>query len=94
MKKEEWKNKVLNSLEGIQRAKPSKEVYLAIENEIYTIKRISTIQLRWAVAAASLILVMNLFVFNLEENSPSSSEASLDNSNEYELLSNFTLYEL
>ncbi len=94
MKKEEWKNKVLNSLEGIQKVEVRQEVFEAIENELYAVRRIPIIQLKWAVAAASFLLAVNLLTLNLQSNEVDSSETIDNSSSESQLLTNYTLYEL
>ncbi len=95
--KEKWVNKVMGSMEGIQRAKPAPDLFAKIEREIASPegKIISMSQFRVAAAAAILLLAMNIFLLNQyakSDTSDTSEWVSEVDSNE-QLISNYNLYE-
>ncbi len=91
-KKLQWADEVLESLNGIQRAKPSNELFDKImlelpknkQNQIIPLKR-----LRWIAAAACLVVGLNVVVFS----SKISTKQITENTENYHLINDYSLYE-
>lgn len=88
MKKEDWKDEILRSLEGIQRAEPSPEILDKIRaktNNVATNTAIQIVRRPYiALAAACLLLLLmaNIRALNQGRNIPSTSSAyQVDNAN-------------
>lgn len=97
MKKEQWKDKVMGSLEGIQRAKPSPDLFDKIISEIDTHepKSIPKMNLAIIILGILLLLLLNLFAINQYRTNitPTDSE-NIENENvQYAFISDFKLYE-
>ena len=96
--KEKWIEDVFQSMKGSQRAKPRRELLANIENRIrFSEAKIVTIrQSRYGVAAAVLILVLNLFALHqfTQNNELRDNEmfVSTQNINE-SIISNYKIYE-
>lgn len=96
--KDKWIDEVLDSMKGSQRAKPSPELFAKIENQLAPpeIKIIPMRQWSYAVAAAVLVLVLNVFTVRqfTQNNELNAGEmvVSADDSGE-SLISNYKIYE-
>lgn len=68
-KKERWKDDVLNSLDDVQRAIPDEillsQIMARLPENTLTMN-LSRWQLRWVAVAACVLVVANIYVFNLE----------------------------
>lgn len=91
--KEQWADEVLQSLDGIQKAKPNPELFAKITNKLYAEKQSKIIplkQLGWVAAAACLLLALNIYTFDLriksEENTIDETVA------ENKIIHEFALY--
>ncbi len=97
MDKEDWKDHVLNSLEGIQKAIPREGLLVDIEQQINAAKTAIIPMHQWRLAAAAaLILVAANFwtVQHLVANSrPDSKEIVISKVGESTLISNYKLYD-
>ncbi len=60
--KKAWIDAALNSTQGMQRAKPSDELWLKIQARTFSakVKMIPVSQLRFIAAAAAILLVLNV----------------------------------
>jgi len=93
-KKGKWVDEVLQSLDGIQRAEPANDLFDKImaklpekkQSVIIPIKR-----LRWLVAAACLVIGLNIYVLSIGIRS--SQKENTSESQSIELLTDFSLYE-
>lgn len=92
--KEQWANEVLQSLEGIQRAEPSADLFAKISQKLpkeKVINRIPLKHLSWAAAAACIVIAVNVFVF---KSSIQTEHLTVDNYKlENKLLTNYSIYE-
>lgn len=95
--KDKWIEDVLDSMKGSQRAKPSPELYAKIERQINApeAKIVPMPQWSYAVAAAVLVLVLNVFAIrqftqNNELNVSEIVVSSDDTSSS--LISNYKIY--
>jgi len=95
--KEEWIDETLGSLEGIKRAKPPVDLFDKIEIQIKQgkTKTIYFTQWRPAIAAAVLLLVLNVFAARLytQKSSSVETEMGLEIAYETQLISDFKLYD-
>jgi hypothetical protein len=95
--KEKWVEETLGSLEGFKRAIPAADLFARIESKVNeTSTRVVTIsQWRPAVAAALLLLVLNIFAIRLYTQAASSVDRALSVNDVYEtqLISDFKLYD-
>lgn len=69
--KEQWANQVLNSLDGIQRAKPDDALLSQIMDKLPATELTVTVsrwQLCWTAVAACLLIVINFYVFTADNN--------------------------
>ncbi len=84
MNKENWEEEILNSLHGLQRAKPDPKLYAQIRDRIFDGRRVlpRTYVLMTA-ACLALLLFANLQVLQRPQKQSSSqvSSYSLDNTN-------------
>ena len=85
IEKETWKNQIMESLRGMQRAEPNPYLFTRIESRLQYTKLVTPTQLRWAGIALAIILVLNITAI---VQTKSTSEASTV---EYSL-SNFSTY--
>lgn len=76
MEKEKWKDDVLNSLQGLQRAEPNAFLFTRIEAKLEQTTGLSKLQVRLAGAAMVLLLAVNLWVVSSKENTASQSNAN------------------
>ena len=88
MNEENWINNAIQSMDGISKASPSEDLYYKIEQSIF--QKIPKKRIRFAIAAAFLLLCINVFsLFSLENNSTEQSynlESSI-------LINDYNLYE-
>lgn len=91
-KKEQWANEVLQSLEGIQRAKPNANLFAEITAKLpkKTVKIIPLKRLRWAAVAACVIIAANIYVFSSGINQTQQNITT--NAEEYGLVTDYALY--
>lgn len=87
MEKEQWKEEVIRSLEGIRRAEPSPFLKTRIEAAIAnTYRRATPLQLRLAAVVTALLLIVNgYFLFSNRQpqgNPPSGYQL---NSHQYQI---------
>ncbi|MFT5617159.1 MAG: hypothetical protein ACI85I_000375 [Arenicella sp.] len=93
---ENWKDEVLNSLDGMQRAKPKADLFAKIEAQVYDseLKIVPKSQFRLAVAATITLLIVN---FSLAMNYTKSNGTNANSTNQEmtsdKLISNYNLYE-
>ncbi len=93
--KEQWMDEVFNSLEGMQRAQPDEKLFENIEKHLFApeTKVIPLYWIRTAVAAAVVVLSINLYgVYEYTQRSSSQVEQSNTDSS-YPLISSYNLYE-
>ncbi|MBK8504626.1 MAG: hypothetical protein IPL46_21905 [Saprospiraceae bacterium] len=94
---EDWIDDIFNSLSGSQRAKPAADLFAKIEAQINQPepKIISTLKWQPAIAAAILLLILNVFALRsyTQSGMPSDLELSMENDYETSLISNFQLYD-
>lgn len=76
MEKEKWKDDVLNSLQGLQRAEPNAFLFTRIEAKLEQTTGLSKLQVRLAGVAMVLLLAVNLWVVSSKENTASQSNAN------------------
>lgn len=94
--KEKWIEEVFDSATGSRRAKPSEDLFAKIERQIDipNAKIIPLGQWRVAVAAAVVILILNIFAISQFNKGYESSTSELANDPSSEsLISNYKLYE-
>ncbi len=92
--KEQWANEVLQSLEGIQRAEPSADLFAKISQKLpkeKVIKMIPLKHLKWVAAAACVLIVINIFVFksSIQTEQPNDYNYKVENN----LLTNYSIYD-
>ncbi len=95
MKKEKWKDEVLNSLEGINRAEPDPELYAGIQAKLGQMQESKRVQLvprpYFSIIAASFALLIFANVYALTRQK--SNVQTTDTSSVYQLDNgNFNLY--
>ena len=95
--KEKWMEEVLDSLKGSERAKPSPGLYAKIESQLDAtqVRIISMRQLNFAVAAAVLVLVLNVFALRqfAQTNAFDTSYSTVTETSSQTLISNYKIYE-
>ncbi|MFK7906460.1 MAG: hypothetical protein AB8B69_15120 [Chitinophagales bacterium] len=94
--KEQWKDSILNSLEGIQKASPDDALFLKITQRIgqKATKIIPMNRVRMAAAAAVLLFVLNAFsIAHYLKNNPSSQTEVAVNQGNPNLISDYKLYD-
>ncbi len=93
--KDKWIDEVFNSLEGMQPAQPDEKLFSKIENQLFNegAKVIPLYWIRAAVAAAVLVLSVNIYgVYQYAQGLSSPTEQASQQSS-YELISSYNLYE-
>jgi hypothetical protein len=90
---EEWKNKVISSLDGIKRAQPSAGLYSKIQTKQQNQEHLYKRQLtrKWIGIAASLIVVMSINLFFIKVRYTKTTK-STPNRNYTAIISNYNLY--
>ncbi|MGB1243424.1 MAG: hypothetical protein ACPG49_12930 [Chitinophagales bacterium] len=94
--KEQWKNSILNSLEGIQKASPNERIFLKIKQKVgqQSAKVIPMNRVRMAAAAAVLLFAINAFsiAHYLKNSAPNQTEI-VSHQNNSNLISDYKLYD-
>lgn len=86
---EKWKDKIMNSLEGMERAKPSQDVFKRIQVGIQTKKGEGK---QWIAIAATVSLMICANVYFLVEYD--SKNPITENGGEYQsVVSNYNIYD-
>ncbi len=85
---EDWKNKVINSLDGIERAEPRKDVFLKIQAKIHGQKSQSR---QWIAIAATISMVVCANVYLLL-NYNSTTSPTVDKTEYQSLVTNYNIY--
>ncbi len=94
-----WKNKVLGSFEGIQKAEPRRElfddVWSNVQNDTSAARKVIPLNTLRLVAASILILIaLNTYVIRDQWKSEDSPGMAIAESSEYlDLLTNYNIYE-
>lgn len=95
--KDKWIEEALGSLEGMHRAKPAADLFARIETQVSQakIRTMPAFQWRPAVAAAILLLVLNIFAIRLytQRTLSVASESGTEIAYETQLISEFKLYD-
>jgi len=92
-KKEKWADEVLQSMDGMKRAEPADDLFDKIMAKIPEKEQAVIIpikRLRWLVAAACLVIGLNIYVFSI--GIQSSQKGDTSESQSIELLTDFSLY--
>jgi hypothetical protein len=97
MNKEKWKDEVLKSFEGMERAKPSNDLFDKISSELEN-DQSTTISHKNVLAIAIcilLLIVLNIFAISQYRSTlnPTNSETADEVNVQYALISDFNLYE-
>lgn len=93
-KKEKWAEEILQSLEGIERATPSDDLFAKINQQLVKQDRSNVIpfhQLKWFAAAACLLISINIVAFSTKGNEVETNEQSTLYENQ--LITDYSLYE-
>ena len=91
--KDIWSEKVLNSLENMQRAKPRADLFDEILQNIHTEPRVKTIRMeiiRIAAVAAFGLLMLNLY--SIYSKSTFDQVENSTEINSHSIISNYSLY--
>ena len=95
--KDKWIENVFDSMKGSKRAKPSHELFAKIEHQINApeAKTISMRQWSYTVAAAVLVLVLNVFALRqiTQSNELNAGEMIVSDASSQSLISNYNIYE-
>ncbi len=96
-KREKWMEDTFGSLEGMKRAKPDEDLFDKIEIKISQGKAKTVYFAQWrpAVAAAILLLVLNVFAIRQygQQSGSVQTEIGTDVAYETQLISDFNLYD-
>ena len=90
-KPEEWADEIMNSLEGIQRAKPRADLFDAIDAKIDALPQPKVIPIRrlaWVAAAACVVIFVNIYSLTSSTN----TEIAEEQGTETPLLSDYSIY--
>lgn len=96
--KDQWIDSVLNSIEGSQKASPSKDLLARIESQIDghgRVVKITQVQKRWTAAAAILLLALNGFALQriFQGKMPIADNPANGESYQISLISDYQIYE-
>lgn len=92
--KEKWVNDVLESIEGLERAKPSDALFAKINSRLPNKTQVKIVPLKklyWIAVAACAILVINIFVFSSEIKE--STNEMKNNTDQAQLFNDFNIYD-
>jgi hypothetical protein len=81
MRKEEWKDEVLNSLRGIRRAEPSPFLLTRIEAAVSRVREVTPNQWRIVIAFGLLLIIINTWTLLSDRQVEPSSTYQLNNHN-------------
>lgn len=87
---EKWKDEIIDSLEGIQRAQPPTDAFLKIRKKINDEKATSSKQ--WIAVAASVVLVLCANIFFISNYSTQSTTENQEDAYP-SIVTNFNIYE-
>jgi hypothetical protein len=73
MEKEKWKDEVLNSLHGLQKAEPNAFLFTRIEAKLERATGLSKFQVRFAGVCMVLLLAINVWVASSQSNTSTES---------------------
>lgn len=94
---EKWVNEVMDSLQGMQRAAPPVDLFEAIEAQITKPrgkgKIIPMRQIRWSIAIAAVLLLLNVVAIRSYTVNNNTGYASVDFTGDTQLVSDFKIYE-
>ncbi len=92
--KEQWMEDVFQSMKGSRRAQPRPTLLAKIENQIAAAKMIPLQKWRYAVAAAALLLFVNVAALLIYQNTGEArSEVAAADAYSESLISSFQIYE-
>jgi len=96
-RKEQWKEDVLNSMKGSQRAKPSLDLFNKITQKIHhpSTSIIPMHQWRIAITAASILLALNFISIHnyLKTNNLTDKNLSIEETSSDIIISEYQLYD-
>ena len=87
---EQWADDILKSLDGIKKAEPGADLFAKITAQLpeeNDVKIIPLQRLVWLAAAASIVIAINIHVFNTQNNTDANSTSETT-----ELLNDYVLY--
>lgn len=90
-KNEQWADEVLKSLDGIQRAKPSNQLFDKINDQLKHEKRAKIVPLKrlsWVAVAAFVVITINIYIFKSGMQNNTRPQVSKSN-----LLNNYSIYD-
>ncbi|GAB5554838.1 MAG: hypothetical protein Sapg2KO_44290 [Saprospiraceae bacterium] len=95
--KEKWMEEVLQSMKGIQRAKPMPELLTKIENQIASSKMevVHLRQLRYVAAIIVLLLFVDTIalVYDNQNQQPNNEDVAVMDTYNQSLISSYQIYE-
>ena len=77
MEKEQWKDEVLNSLQGIDRTEPNMFLFTRIEARLHQASGLSKLHVRLAGACMILLLVLNVWMVGTSTSNQTPNSNSL-----------------
>ncbi|MCG8374016.1 MAG: hypothetical protein MI700_10800 [Balneolales bacterium] len=94
---ENWKDKVIGSLEGLERATPPADAFRLIQEKIahQNIEKKSLSRMHVAAVAAAILIAVTTNIFVISNYDSDAESTGLEEQTEYtSILSNYNLYEL
>jgi hypothetical protein len=93
--REKWVDEVMNSLQGMRAAEPPADLFEAIQTGINKPKAkvIPLRQLRWSIAIAAVLLLLNVIAIRSYANNKDDGFASLEEFGGSPLVSDYKIYE-
>jgi hypothetical protein len=88
-KKEQWVNEVFNSLNSLQKATPNTELFSKISAQLpkgKVIKFVPLHKLAWIASAASVVIALNIYMYNKKYETIKSTPSNT------KLICNYSLY--
>lgn len=88
-KKEQWADSILESTNGMKRAKPNDDLFAKITAQLpenKTVKLVPTERLFWVAAAACVLIAVNIYTLSFNQKS---EVPSYDNT---QLINDYSLY--
>jgi hypothetical protein len=87
-------DKVLASMQGAKRAKPSKLLWQKIVQKLPqdSIGKLSNQQIKWFAVAASLLVFINIFAFQIFTNNSTNSFNKLESQYDNQVFTTYNLY--
>ena len=92
---EKWVNEVMDSLQGMQRVEPPVDLFESIEARINKLKGkvIPMRQIRWSIAIAAVLLLLNMVAIRSYTVKNNDGYASVEMTGDTQLVSDFKIYE-